>query len=241
MADASSEAGFAAAAAGAAEGESEKRTARPTVSALAIATEAGVGRRKTEVILQLFREAGVLHRTRGVYALRAHEAMTPERIEALLKTYTDRGDHDHDRLAEMMHYAESRGCRTQIIRQYFSEPAGELCLRCDNCAADGDLSERVTHPAAEKLAAERPQEPEPPASTAHHEHVTVVQTLHGSYQTTHPETVAHPPASSKFHKGDAVRHVKFGAGKVLDAHDDLVLVAFGREQKRLRMDFLEAA
>ncbi len=228
---------------GEAEPSVHRYTSKPLVSALTIASDTGVGRRRTEVILQLFREAGLIHRTRGGYALRRHHPPTPDEILALLKKYTDRASHDHDRLNEMMHFAEANTCRTQIIRSYFSELPGDPCLRCDICATHPEHRHLVEHPAASTLfqAPRPPAEPEPIASAAHHEQVTVIETMHGSYQTTHPETIvqAHPLS---FHPGDKVTHTRFGPGKVLDIHEEMVLVAFPKQgQKRLRADFLQSA
>ena len=69
----------------------------------------------------------------------------------------------------------------------------------------------------------------------------MVETLHGSYQTTRAE-VATPVSDSAFKPGDQVQHKKFGPGKILDVHNDVLLVHFaGSGSKRLRADFVSAA
>ena len=222
--------------------ESRRHTPKPIVSALTIAAETGIGRRRTEVILQLFRESGLIHRTKSGYALRRHHPPAPEEILALLTKYSDRASHDRSRLDEMMHFAEAHTCRTQIIRSYFSEPAGDPCLRCDICATSAEHRGLVQHPAAAHLSSQRRLEiSHAIPSTAKHEQVTIVETMHGSYQTTHPETLP-PMVHITFHPGDKVRHTKFGPGKVIDSHEEMVLVAFPKQgQKRLRADFLQSA
>ena len=108
---------------------------KPIVTALTIASDSGVGRRRTQVILHLLREAGFIRRTQRGYALKTKHLPSNEAFQALLHTYTDRATSDKTRLAEMMHYAEVPSCRTKVIRAYFDEPAGEPCMRCDNCLA----------------------------------------------------------------------------------------------------------
>ena len=205
---------------------------QPILSALDIAAKADVGRRRTQVILNLLREAGLVRRTPRGYILSDAEPPTGDKLEALLKTYVDRAARDKDRLAEMMHYAETPICRTQIIRSYFGEPEGDPCNRCDNCqrVAKGEQAEQ------QELAA---AEPTPAVST---QHVITIPSIHGEIQTTAPETLPTPAPEPNFRRGDRVRHKRFGSGSVLDIHDEIVLVDFLKGgQKRLRADFLEVA
>ena len=207
------------------------RVRKPTLSALDLAAKADVGRRRTQVILNLFREAGLVRRTPRGYILTDTEPPTGDTLEALLKTYVDRAARDKDRLAEMMHYAETPICRTQVIRAYFGEPEGDPCNRCDNCqrVAQGEQAEQQFD-AAEHNPAEPAQ------------HVTTIPSIHGDIQTTAPETLTTSVPGSTFHRGDRVHHKRFGSGSVLDIHNEIVLVDFLKGgQKRLRADFLEAA
>ena len=207
-------------------------TRKPTLSALDLAAQADVGRRRTQVILNLLREAGLVRRTPRGYILTEAEPPTGDTLEALLKTYIDRAARDKDRLAEMMHYAETPICRTQIIRSYFGEPEGDPCNRCDNCqrVAKGEQAEPEELTAAETTAAKPTQ------------HVTTIPSIHGEIHTTAPETLPASVPEPTFHRGDRVRHKRFGSGSVLDIHDEIVLVDFLKGgQKRLRADFLEAA
>ena len=210
---------------------------KPIVTALTVAAESGVGRRRTQVILHLLREAGIIHRTRRGYALRRKQPPAAESLEAMLATYSDRARSDKNRLAEMMHYAETPTCRAQVIRAYFDEPAGEPCGRCDNCAS-------ANHQPIAGAASASQAEPEAaaPAQSAHREQVHTVETLHGSYQTTRQKAESPQPAAPAFQPGDRVSHHKFGPGKVLDVFDDTLLIAFAKAgSKRLRANFVAAA
>jgi ATP-dependent DNA helicase RecQ len=201
-----------------------------------IATRADVNKRRTQVILHLLLEAGFVTRGKSGYTA-TEEQPTEEVLAQLLQTYVDRAQRDKDRLADMMHYAETPNCRTQIIRAYFSESEGEPCLRCDNCAAQhpGQVSPEVL--AQLGLEAKQPR-PEPPPEPT----ITTVQTSYGEIHTTAPETLPSPEPDSSFHKGDIVRHKRFGQGKVLDIHNQIALVDFLKSGKRrLRTDFLHAA
>jgi len=197
-----------------------KASTKPLVTALTIAADAGVGRRRTQVILHLLKEAGLIRRGRRGYMLTSHEIPSDAALEHLLETYVARAAGDRERLAEMMHYAESPVCRTQILREYFGEPSGERCGRCDNCSRPAEEVLPVPHEAA----------------------VTRVETINGGFETTSPETLPKPELELPFKAGDRVRHKRFGQGKVVDIHDQMVLVRFETVgAKRLRADFLRAA
>ncbi len=182
-----------------------------------------VPRRRAQVILNLLRQAGLVRRTTRGYALSAAEPPTDDTLEALLKTYVDRASRDKERLAEMMHYAETPNCRIQVIRAYFDEPTGDPCTRCDNCLRTQQVEEN---------------QPEPAASSQPSIHI--IPNIHGEIHTT--RDLPDPSSSVAFHPGDHVRHKRFGQGAVLDVLNDVVLVDFVKGgQKRLRADFLRAA
>ena len=201
-----------------------------------IATRADVNKRRAQVILHLLLEAGFVTRGKSGYTA-TEEPPTEEALDQLLQTYVERAQRDKARLADMMHYAETPNCRTQIIRAYFSEPVGEPCLRCDNCAAQHP--DQVSPEVLAQLGIDAKQpRPEPPPETT----ITTVQTSYGEIHTTAPETLPSPEPDSSFHKGDIVRHKRFGQGKVLDIHNQIALVDFLKSGKRrLRTDFLHAA
>ena len=221
------------------------------ISADAIAERAGVGRRKTQVILHLLRQAGLIGRGRRGYVLKHTEAPADEILGALLQVYVDRAQHDKDRLTEMMHYAETVDCRVQVIRQYFGDEVGERCGRCDNCklleeggAGEGHAARVVADARAQfrdravALAAS--------ATEAHRAdqardggEVVRMETMHGTIVTTAPETLPKKVEESGFAKGDKVRHARFGEGTVKDAFGDMALVHFAKGgDKKMKVGFL---
>ena len=201
---------------------------KPPVTALTIAETAKTGRRRAQVIFHLLREAGLIHRSKKGYTLRPGEPLTDEMLEELLQTYTNRARSDKDRLADMMHYAETTTCRTQVIRAYFGEPEGDPCHHCDNCVNQTEAARVAARPAAV---------PSPSSDTR--EEVVRIETITGPIVTTAPETLPNVEAPSPFSPGDLVHHKRFGPGKVLDIHQTDVLVQFQNSgKKRVRTDFL---
>ncbi len=235
---------------GAAAARTEAGGERSAVTAEQIAKKAGVGQRKTQVILNLLREAALVRRGNRGYVLERKEAPTDEALEELLRVYTDRAKHDKVRLAEMMHYAETMECRVQVIRQYFGEDAGELCGRCDNCelaAVEGvnaghaarvkaDLDGQARdHGIALAATAEVRQADEARDGTG----ITRIETMHGTIVTTAPETLPQKEVVAEWKKGDVVRHRVFGEGKVKDAHGDMALVHFTKAgDKKVKVNYL---
>lgn len=101
-----------------------------TVSA--VAEKAGVGERRTKVILASLEAAGVVARSRGLFA-RVRGFATLEELDAFLTEHEKRLDHDRERLEQMTHYAQTTTCRARSLRRYFGEEEGEDCRHCDNC------------------------------------------------------------------------------------------------------------
>jgi ATP-dependent DNA helicase RecQ len=99
----------------------------------AIAEYAQVGLRRTQVILHMLADAGIVRRVRGGCVLNVSAVPTADEIVRLLLHYEERTRQDKQRLADMMHYAETVSCRMRILREYFGEEPGEPCERCDNC------------------------------------------------------------------------------------------------------------
>ncbi len=216
-----------------------------------IATYADVGVRRTQVILHLLVEAGLVHQGRHGFALTGTTPPSEEEAVKLLSTYEERAERDKQHLADMMHYAETSQCRTQILRQYFGEELGEPCDRCDNCERGLRDTDAELHAANEQhrqkkqsrkpLRQVAPPETAPdPAQGSHDAHgTTVIETVHGAIRTTAPETIVHSEPE-KFRKGDRVLHNRFGMGEVRDIHGKNALVRFLKQgEKKLLTDFLE--
>ena len=209
------------------------------LSLAVVAELSQTGRRRTQVILYLLREAGVVRRGRDGYVLKRTEPISDDEIRALLSEYTERANRDKERLSEMMHYAQAATCRTQILRVYFGDDAGEPCQRCDNCArglnADADLLRGKPKRSRKKRA------PAEANTTPEGNGVTVIETVVGEIRTTAPETL--PQAEQpRYAIGDCVWHKSFGLGRIRDLSGDAALVHFPKAgDRRVRTDFLRAA
>ena len=203
------------------------------VTARQIAAHAGVGLRRTEVILHLLAEEGLIQKTKHGYRIVTKETPTPDSLQQALHRYTERGQHDKDRLSEIMHYAESMACRVQIIRAYFGEPEGDPCTRCDNCLHAVGAASLATGPALAHARAD--------AAPVPHQEVTTVETPIGAFRTTAPETLPHASRPCPYQPGCRVTHARFGPGRVVDVREDNALVRFEKGgSRRLRLDFLTA-
>ena len=201
----------------------EALAASEAVNAAQLAEQSGVGQRRTEVILYLLRETKMVRRGRSGYVLRNAEPVTDAHIEELLAEYTHRAGIDRNRLDDMMRYAESMQCRRRIFREYFNEPAGEPCGKCDNCVnRTGETRGTVdVHAAAEDHGVIR------------------VETLVGTIVTTAPETLPKHEVP-KFAANDKVTHKRFGKGIVQDVSGDTLLVRFDTAgTKKLKADFVK--
>jgi ATP-dependent DNA helicase RecQ len=167
-------------------------------------------------------DEGLVRRTRRGY--RRGQPASEEDLKQLLDRFAECAESDRGRLAEMIRYAESAQCRKQLLRTYFGEGPGEPCGACDNCLEPKGVA---------ATAADVPQTRTEP--------VIRVQTAAGTITTTAPETLPIQEPSS-FQAGDAVRHSRFGAGKVLELDGQNLLVRFpGHGIKRVRTTYVRAA
>ena len=192
-----------------------------------VAIRAEVSQKRSEVLLYLLRDTGLAPADSSGHTLTDALIVDDEHLEALLEAYRVRSGQDRSPLDEMMHYAETAGCRRQVFRRYFNEPLGEPCGNCDNC---------VNHATSA----------EPEALVALHtpeqrNGVTRIETIFGSIVTTAPETLPHSEAP-KFASGDVVLHTQFGRGVVQAADEDAITVRFGKGgSRKLKASFLQRA
>ena len=218
------------------------------ISEEAISKRSGVGKKKTEVILHLLREARLIGRSQRGYVLK-HMAIPPDEILAvLLQVYVERADHDQSRLSEMMHYAESVDCRVQMIRHYFGDDQGERCDRCDNCELQANGGEGHTaRVVADARAQFRDRAVALAASAETHRAdqphdgagVTRKETMHGTIVTTCPETLPHAHEAPCFDPGTTVHHATFGEGTVKECDEGVAVVHFRKSgTKTLKVSFL---
>ncbi len=89
---------------------------------------------KLKVILALLKKGGFIENSmRSKYVL--IEAALAQRERVLnLANYETKKKYDQSKLAMMLQYAETTGCRRRFILNYFGEDyAAETCGACDNC------------------------------------------------------------------------------------------------------------
>jgi ATP-dependent DNA helicase RecQ len=138
------------------DGEDLKRLIRtigdggaPGAKADAIAGEAQLSQRKTQVLLMQLRDAGVVvEDDEGFTATGA--TLKKDELEAVVQRYVVRRVEDRRRLEAVERYCESTMCRVRILATYFGENAPPPCRRCDNCLRAQKAGARtrplVSHP-----------------------------------------------------------------------------------------------
>jgi ATP-dependent DNA helicase RecQ len=89
---------------------------------------------KLKVILALLKKSGFIENARrGTYAL-TDDARAQREMVLNLANYETKKKYDQSKLAMMLQYAETTGCRRRFILNYFGEDyEAETCGACDNC------------------------------------------------------------------------------------------------------------
>jgi ATP-dependent DNA helicase RecQ len=89
---------------------------------------------KLKVVLALLKKACFIEmRARARYGLTA-DALKNRELILNLTNYDTKKSYDQSKLAMMLQYAETRGCRRKFILNYFGEEyQRESCGQCDNC------------------------------------------------------------------------------------------------------------
>jgi ATP-dependent DNA helicase RecQ len=113
---------------------------RPRASTAAVGEASGLGERRVAVIAAVLEGMGVVaRRGRGLALVRAP---SDEELERFYATFEERHAADRERLEAMMDYGRAVRCRLGFLRDYFGEPTGAPCGRCDECRA-GDAVEAL--------------------------------------------------------------------------------------------------
>jgi ATP-dependent DNA helicase RecQ len=104
-----------------------------SVTGTVVGERSGLPRIKTRVALAALREQGLLERDeQGVHLTR--KGLRRADLEAFARQYAERAEADRERLAKMVHYAQTRLCRWRTILEYFGEtPEWASCGHCDAC------------------------------------------------------------------------------------------------------------
>jgi ATP-dependent DNA helicase RecQ len=89
---------------------------------------------KLKVVLALLKKATFIEmRAKGRYGL-TEDALKNRELVLNLANYDTKKSYDQSKLAMMLQYSETRGCRRKFILNYFGEEYDrETCGACDNC------------------------------------------------------------------------------------------------------------
>jgi ATP-dependent DNA helicase RecQ len=97
-----------------------------------LARASGLSARRVSVLAAGLEELEALeHVGRKVQLTRS---LRGAELDEFVGTFDAQQAAEQERLQAITHYGETTMCRMQFLREYFGEPAGELCNHCDNCA-----------------------------------------------------------------------------------------------------------
>jgi ATP-dependent DNA helicase RecQ len=96
---------------------------------------------KLKVVLALLKKAGFIEmRARARYGL-TDEALKNRELVLNLTNYETKKTYDQSKLAMMLQYSETRGCRRKFILNYFGEDYEHgSCGECDNCLRAAEVT-----------------------------------------------------------------------------------------------------
>ncbi|MFJ4205418.1 RecQ family ATP-dependent DNA helicase [Streptomyces sviceus] len=161
-----------------------------------IRKETGLSRRRVTAAVNLLEEVGAVH-TEDDGRVRAVAGTTTEDAAArAAEQARSRRRLEQSRLAMMLGYAETTGCRRRFLLGYFGEPYDAPCGACDVCAS--------------------PASPSSPSSGD-----SVVEGV----GDTGDESASQAAAVS-FPAGTRVRHTEWGEGTVMSEEGDRITVLF---------------
>ena len=111
----------------------------------AIAGDAQLSQRKTQVLLRQLRDAGVVIEDDAGFASTG-ATLSKEATLAMVHRYVVRRVEDKRRLEAVERYGESTMCRVRILSTYFGEVPPPPCTRCDNCLRAARHTGRASRP-----------------------------------------------------------------------------------------------
>ncbi|MFL6216037.1 MAG: RecQ family ATP-dependent DNA helicase, partial [Blastocatellia bacterium] len=93
-----------------------------------------VAKSKVRVILSAMKEMKLVRESRGAQYRLIKTGLSSAELETIAAQYEAKAEKDRDKLEQMMHYAQSAGCRWKLLLDYFGEGEGVApCGHCDNC------------------------------------------------------------------------------------------------------------
>jgi ATP-dependent DNA helicase RecQ len=128
----------------------------PTFSLAELARASGLSRRRVSVLIAGLTELdAVVHEGRKV---RLRRRLRGAELDEFVRGFDALYAAEQERLRAIMQYGETASCRMQFLREYFGEPAGEACKRCDNCRKPVQVDVARTSAPAAHEAIERADE-----------------------------------------------------------------------------------
>jgi len=123
-----------------------------TVNLAQVVEASGLAKTKASVLLSYLEKAGIVKRRNGIRFTRTFESV--EEFESFLAHYDEKFEADKTRIETIMKYGQTTECRAKFLREYFAEPAGKPCKKCDNCrTATAEKKKPITVPAPAPLVA----------------------------------------------------------------------------------------
>ena len=107
-----------------------------------------VAKSKVRVILSAMKEMRLVRESRGAQYRLLKTGLSASQLEAIAAQYEAKAEKDRDKLEQMMHYAQSAGCRWKLLLDYFGEGEGtEPCGHCDNCLhpPEAEMAPPISH------------------------------------------------------------------------------------------------
>ena len=129
-----------------------------TFSLAELARVSGLNARRTSVLVSMLTDLdAVVSEGRKV---RLRRRLRGAELEQFAESFDLLHAAEQERLRAMLQYGETAQCRMQFLREYFGEPEGKRCKRCDNCRTPvqpGDVawiaeSPNAAHPPAGESA-----------------------------------------------------------------------------------------
>ncbi len=111
--------------------------ANKPASMTALAAASGLHSRRVSVLVNVLEDLEVIERSGRSLTLIGK--LRPEQLDDLFGDFEAQHQAERARLQAMIHYSESPDCRMQLLREYFGEPRGDKCGRCDNCRNPPDV------------------------------------------------------------------------------------------------------
>jgi len=105
-----------------------------------LAGELHISHRRLWSVIQRLQDAGAIETLPSGEVQAAASGHSPDRAHAAARAQEEQRAARRERLDQMRDYAESTGCRREILLQYLGDDYRGPCGRCDNCQARGAVS-----------------------------------------------------------------------------------------------------